>query len=85
MSRVYLGHLSRDATERDLENLFRKYGRIREVTLKNGFGFVEFSNPKDADDVVYDFHGKDFMGDRLIVEIARGGRKDDRRRDEDRR
>jgi len=63
-TRVYLGHLPRDASDRDVESLFKNYGRLREVTLKNGFGFVEFSDPKDADDAVHDFHGKDFMGER---------------------
>lgn len=63
-TRVYLGHLARDASDRDIEGLFKNYGRIREVTIKNGFGFVEFNDPKDAEDVVYDFHGKEFMGER---------------------
>jgi arginine/serine-rich splicing factor 4/5/6 len=38
-SRVYLGRLSRDARERDIERLFRGFD-IREITLKNGFGFI---------------------------------------------
>ncbi|KAF9907379.1 hypothetical protein BX616_000427 [Lobosporangium transversale] len=81
-SRVYLGHLSRDASDRDIENLFKSYGRIREVTLKNGFGFVEFSETKDAEDAVYDLNGKEFMGDRLVVELARGERRRDGRRED---
>ncbi|KAG0300037.1 hypothetical protein BGZ98_009547 [Dissophora globulifera] len=64
-TRVYLGHLARDASDRDVEGLFKNYGRIREVTLKNGFGFVEFADAKDADDAVFDFHGKEFMGERF--------------------
>lgn len=63
-TRVYLGHLPRDASDREVEGLFKNYGRLREVTLKNGFGFVEFSDAKDADDAVHDLHGKDFMGER---------------------
>lgn len=39
-SRVYIGNLPSRATERDVEHFFRGYGRIREVMLKNGFGFV---------------------------------------------
>ncbi|OZJ03723.1 hypothetical protein BZG36_04156 [Bifiguratus adelaidae] len=82
-TRVYLGKLSPDARTRDIERLFRSYGDIREITLKNGFGFVEFRDRRDAEDVVYDFHGKSFMGERLIVELARGTRADrDRRRDD---
>ncbi|KAF9186944.1 serine arginine-rich splicing factor [Haplosporangium sp. Z 767] len=65
-TRVYLGHLSRDASDRDVESLFKNYGRIREVTLKNGFGFVEFNEAKDAEDAVYDFDGKDFFGERHV-------------------
>ncbi|KAF9922545.1 serine arginine-rich splicing factor [Linnemannia zychae] len=84
-TRVYLGRLSRDASDRDVESLFRNYGRLREVTLKNGFGFVEFSDHRDAKDAVYDFHGKDFMGERLVVELARGDRRDRRDDRDDRR
>ncbi|KAG0259486.1 serine arginine-rich splicing factor [Mortierella polycephala] len=82
-TRVYLGRLSRDASDRDVEDLFKNYGRLREVTLKNGFGFVEFSDPRDAKDAVYDVHGKNFLGERLIVELARGSRREDRRDDRD--
>jgi len=32
--------LPRDARERDVEKFFRGFGRIREINLKNGFGFV---------------------------------------------
>ncbi|KAF9099372.1 serine arginine-rich splicing factor, partial [Mortierella sp. AD031] len=81
-TRVYLGHLPREASDRDIERLFKNYGLIREVTLKNGFGFVDFDDSRDADDVVHDFHGRDFLGERLVVEIARGERRRDDRRDD---
>ncbi|KAF9925995.1 serine arginine-rich splicing factor [Linnemannia zychae] len=80
-TRVYLGHLSRDTSDRDIERLFKNYGNISGVKLKNGYAFVEFDNARDADDVVHDFHGKDFLGERLVVEIARGERA---RRNDDR-
>ena len=38
--RVFLGRLPRDCKERDVEKFFRGFGRIREINLKNGFGFV---------------------------------------------
>lgn len=38
--RVFIGHLSPHARERDVEKFFKGYGRIREIKLKNGFGFV---------------------------------------------
>lgn len=39
-SRVFIGHLSTHARERDVEKFFKGYGHIREINLKNGFGFV---------------------------------------------
>ena len=38
--RVFLGRLPRDIKEKDVERFFRGFGRIREINLKNGFGFV---------------------------------------------
>lgn len=40
MSRLYVGRLSDSARERDVERFFKGYGRIREIVLKNGYGFV---------------------------------------------
>lgn len=39
-SRVYIGRLSYQVRERDIERFFKGYGRIREILLKNGYGFV---------------------------------------------
>ncbi|XP_061172119.1 serine/arginine-rich splicing factor 6-like [Saccostrea echinata] len=79
-TRVYIGRLSHHARERDVERFFKGYGRLRDVMLKNGYGFVEFEDYRDADDAVYELNGKDLAGERVIVEHARGGpRGDDRR------
>ena len=39
-TRVYIGRLSHHARERDVERFFKGYGRLRDVMLKNGYGFV---------------------------------------------
>jgi len=80
-TRVYVGGISHRARERDVEKLFDKFGRIKDVSLKNGFAFVEFDDDRDADDAVYDLNRSTFMGERISVEIARGtphGRDRDR-------
>lgn len=71
-TRVYLGGLSHRARERDVEKFFRKFGRIRDISLKNGFAFVDFDDYRDADDACYELSGKDFLGERVTVELARG-------------
>ena len=39
-TRVFIGRLSHHAREKDVERFFRGYGRIRDIMLKNGYGFV---------------------------------------------
>ena len=38
--RVYLGRLPYGTREKDVDKFFRSYGKLREVNLKNGYGFV---------------------------------------------
>ncbi|RVE57595.1 hypothetical protein OJAV_G00217760 [Oryzias javanicus] len=73
-SRVFIGRLSPQARERDVEKFFKGYGRIREINLKNGFGFVEFDDHRDADDAVYELNGKELLSERVTIEHARSRR-----------
>ncbi|KAF5292631.1 hypothetical protein FQA39_LY13964 [Lamprigera yunnana] len=45
---------------------------MRDVLIKNGYGFVEFDDYRDADDAVYELNGKKLLGERVTVERARG-------------
>ncbi|XP_043930096.1 serine/arginine-rich splicing factor 5-like [Protopterus annectens] len=69
--RIFIGRLSPHARERDVEKFFKGYGRIREINLKNGFGFVEFEDHRDADDAVYELNGKELCSERVTIEYAR--------------
>jgi len=51
-AKVYLGNLSYDTGERDLEKFLKGYGRIRSISVKEGFGFAEFEDRRDAEDAV---------------------------------
>jgi arginine/serine-rich splicing factor 7 len=75
-ARLYIGRLSSRTRERDLEDAFYKFGRIRDVSIKAGFGFVEFEDERDAEDAVRDMDGRDVDGSRIQVEFskARGSR-----------
>ncbi|CAN1304471.1 Serine/arginine-rich splicing factor RS2Z32 [Linum perenne] len=71
-TRLYVGHLGSRTRSRDLEYVFSKYGRVRDVDMKRDYAFVEFSDPRDADDARYHLDGREVDGSRLIVEFAKG-------------
>jgi len=74
--RIYVGNLPMDVQERDLEDLFFKYGKIRDIELKNNrgtipFAFVRFEDPRDAEDAVFGRNGYGFGDSKLRVEYPR--------------
>lgn len=65
--------------ENDLQEYFSAAGAVNAVNLmmdkftgkSRGFAFVEFANLADAEKAVTMFHGKEFQGRALTVNIAR--------------
>ncbi|CAO3616465.1 unnamed protein product [Cunninghamella blakesleeana] len=82
--RVYIGNLARDASRSNLKDMFDPFGRILDLTVKNGFGFVEFNSKLDADEAVRECHGKKICGQRIVVEIAMKRRDNPRRENRER-
>uniref|UniRef100_A0A3P8TX95 Serine and arginine rich splicing factor 6 n=1 Tax=Amphiprion percula TaxID=161767 RepID=A0A3P8TX95_AMPPE len=76
MPRVYVGKLSYHVREKHIQRFFSGYGKLLEIDLKNGYGFVEFEDMRDADDAVYELNGKELCGERVVIEHARGPRRD---------
>ncbi|KAH7939266.1 hypothetical protein HPB52_009738 [Rhipicephalus sanguineus] len=74
-TRVFIGHLSYQVREKDVDRFFKGYGRVGDIHLKNGFGFVEFEDHRDADDAIKDLNGKELLGERVSVELAHGSRR----------
>ena len=72
---MFIGRLSNRATESDVERFFEGFGKILEVNLKTGYGFVEFEDSRDADDAVYELNNQNLCGERVTVEIAKGVRR----------
>ncbi|KFM28353.1 Serine/arginine-rich splicing factor 7 [Auxenochlorella protothecoides] len=77
-TKVYVGNLEPDTQESVLSDEFSKYGRISSCWLArnpSGFAFVQFEDPRDAEDAVTGLAGKNGWR----VEVARPPRaRDDR-------
>ena len=78
-SRLFVGNLSYQTMENDLQEYFSQAGVVSSVNLmldkftgkSRGFAFVEYSTSEEANKAVEMFHGKDFQGRALTVNIAR--------------
>ncbi len=60
-TKVYVGNLGTGAGKGELERAFGYYGHLRTVWIARnppGFAFVEFEDPRDADDAVRGLDGK---------------------------
>ena len=78
-TRLFVGNLSYQTMENDLQDYFSQAGIVTSVNLmmdkftgkSRGFAFIEFSSAADAAKAVEMFHNKEFQGRQLTVNIAR--------------
>ena len=78
-NKLYVGNLSFDVTEEDLQELFQPHGTIATATLvtdretgrQRGFGFVEMQQSDDAQKAIASLDGQDFHGRALKVNLAK--------------
>lgn len=78
-TRLFVGNLSYQTAENDLQDYFAQAGTVTSVNLmmdkltgkSRGFAFVEFASAEEASKAVEEFHNKEFQGRSLTVNIAR--------------
>ncbi len=85
-TRVYVGNLSYDVSEQDLQELFKGVGGVRNVEIvynrsthrSKGYGFVEMLRMDDAIRSVEVLHDQPFMGRKMTVSGAKSKGQDER-------
>lgn len=78
-AKLYVGNLPYTTVDADLQNLFSQAGTVKSAQVirdrasgrSKGFGFVEMSSDDEAQNAINMFHGKDFSGRPLTVNLAR--------------
>jgi cold-inducible RNA-binding protein len=77
--KLYVGNLSFQTTENDLQDLFEQHGQVKEVTLitdkmtgqSRGFGFVTMAGPTEGNAAMTALNGKEHAGRALTVNEAK--------------
>ena len=78
-TKLFVGNLSFNTTENDLQDAFAAHGTVTEANLMmdratgrpRGFGFVTMSTPEEAQKAMEALNGKSVDGRALTVNIAR--------------
>ena len=78
-NKLFVGNLSFDITENDLQDAFAAHGTVLEANLMldrvsgrpRGFGFVTMSTPEEAQNAIQALNGHDLGGRALTVNVAR--------------
>ena len=77
--KLFVANFNEDTTEEDLDELFRPFGKVRNVSIftdwetgkSRGFGFVEFDDTRDAERAIEELDSRRWNGRHLKVSEAR--------------
>ena len=75
--KLYVGNLSFETTENDLQDLFEQHGQVSEVSLmmdrmtgkSRGFAFVTMNDKAQAEAAMAALNGKEVAGDRKSTRL----------------
>ena len=74
-AKIYVGSLGNNVSKYELEDIFNRYGKLKNVWVARnppGFAFVEFEDERDAEDAVKALDGTRICGNRAVVEMSNG-------------
>ena len=78
-NKLFVGNLSFDTTENDLQDAFAAHGTVTETNLMmdrstgrpRGFGFITMSTPEEAQKAIAALNGSQLGGRALTVNVAK--------------
>lgn len=89
MANIYVGNISYQTTEAELNELFSEFGEVtsvrvikdRETGRSKGFSFIEMTDKSAADEAIAELNGTTFGGRQIVVNEAqpRQNRRNDNR------
>ncbi|MGE5365281.1 MAG: RNA recognition motif domain-containing protein [Bacteroidota bacterium] len=76
---IYVGNLSKDVTEQDLERAFSNYGGVKSIKIirdifsgeSKGFAFVEMNGVQQSQEAINQLNTTSIKGKKIVVNEAR--------------
>ncbi|MCH8169735.1 MAG: RNA-binding protein [Bacteroidetes bacterium] len=76
---IYVGNLSPEVSDQDLEDAFAKYGKVKNCKVirdmfsqqSKGFGFLEMMNNTEAASAMKELNTSELKGKMIVVNEAR--------------
>ncbi|EWY93354.1 hypothetical protein FOYG_06592 [Fusarium oxysporum NRRL 32931] len=71
-SRIFIGNLSSDkVSKQDVFDLFHRFGRIAQISLKSAYGFVQYHSIEEGQRAMDNLQGIEIKGRRIHLEVSR--------------
>jgi RNA recognition motif-containing protein len=76
---IYVGNLSYDMTEGQLQGLFAEHGEVSSVKIitdqytgrSKGFGFIEMADKNSAENAIQTLNGSTVQNRQIVVNLAK--------------
>lgn len=69
-TQIFIGKLHPEVTERDLEYEFKRFGTLKEVSVKKGYAFISYETTEEAEKAIEKMNGETMSNQRIVVEFA---------------
>lgn len=80
---LFIGNISYETTEKEIEELFSKYGKCK-INLKRSYAFAAFEDHKDAEKAKEELNSKKLGSKEINIEWCKSKPRGERERDRDR-
>ncbi|PFH57519.1 hypothetical protein XA68_14905 [Ophiocordyceps unilateralis] len=71
-SRIFIGNLSSDkVSKRDVFDVFHKYGKLAQISLKSAYGFVQYHTVDEGRKAMLNLQNIEIKGRRIHLEVSR--------------